>query len=129
MRKIVARCLILGLLLIVADAVYLMYTGKAGGSHPVSKHYQAEFEIGTLQGWADKFKERLVRVPGLDNAIFVSTTQLYKDPRRFDERGEFLDPWGQPYVIRRDHGQIIITSRELDHYNQLSWFQKLLSCD
>jgi hypothetical protein len=112
---------LLVVLFLVAVDVLIFGTS---GSHPVPKSHAAEFEIGTLQAYADSFKEQLLRVPHLDNATFVSITKLDGKVRRYSDKGEVLDPWGQPHVISRNGDQITITSPGLDQYNKLSPFQK-----
>ena len=129
MIKITARIIVIFYVLALVDGVYLMYTGKAGGSHPVSKHYLAEIQIRGLQTWADAFKGQLLQQSHLDNATFVSITKLDGTVWKYNDKKELLDPWKRPYVIRRDNDQIIITSPGLDQYNKLFWFQKLWSKD
>jgi hypothetical protein len=72
----------------------------------------------------ESFKTQLQQAPQLDNATFVSITKLDPSVYKRNDKGEVLDPWGQPYVISRSNGQITIASPGLDQYNKLSSFQK-----
>jgi len=82
-----------------------------------------------LQEDADNSREIFLQMPQVNNALFVSATKLGGGLWRFNEKRELLDPWGEPYVIGRNNGRIIITSPGLDRYNKLSSFQKWWSND
>ncbi|HUB66026.1 MAG TPA: hypothetical protein VL981_00915 [Candidatus Methylacidiphilales bacterium] len=60
----------------------------------------------------------------VDNASFVSAAKPKGEIWKYNDKGEVLDPWGQPCVISRNNDQIIIASPGLDRYNKLSSFQK-----
>jgi hypothetical protein len=66
-------------------------------------------------------------MPNVDNASFVSVTKPRGEIWKYNDKGEVLDPWGQPYFIARDNGQITITSFGLDQYNKRFSFQNLWS--
>jgi hypothetical protein len=65
-----------------------------------------------------------LKAPNLNNVLFLSFVQLGGAGWKYNEKGQLLDPWGQPYVISQNNGQIVITSPGLDQYNKLSSFQK-----
>jgi len=120
--------------LIALSIVYGVTVGpsKIGGSHPPPKHHVAEFQIEGLETYyveSNYFQTQLQQAPQMDNATFVAITKLDPSVYKRNQKGEVLDPWGQPYVISRKEGQITITSPGLDHYNKLSSLQKWWSND
>jgi hypothetical protein len=124
--KIILR--VLGVIILVA-VVYGLIVGPSGigGSHPAPKHDKAKLQMEGLQTYyveSDSFKTQLQQTPRLDNATFVSITQLDPSVYKRNDKGEVLDPWGLPYVISRNNGQITITSPGLEQYSKLSSFQK-----
>jgi len=123
------RRILNGLILIFAAGVLFGVIFGKVGSHPVRRHTAAEVQIQMLQEDADNSREIFLQMPQVNNALFVSATKLGGGLWRFNEKRELLDPWGEPYVIGRNNGRIIITSPGLDRYNKLSSFQKWWSND
>jgi hypothetical protein len=119
----IKKILCIGLLLLVIDAVIF----GTSSSHPGPKHDRAKAQIEGLQTYyvdSDSFKAQFQQAPQLDNATFVAITKLDPSVYKRNQKGEVLDPWGQPYIISRNNGQITITSVGLDQYNKLSSLQK-----
>jgi hypothetical protein len=97
--------------------------GKVGSHLPPKPKY-VELQLNLLSTYAKPFKEQLVAATPLDNRTYVSIVKPGGSIWKYNDKGEVLDPWGQPYVITQNNGQIIITSPGLDQYNKLSSFQK-----
>jgi len=93
-------------------------------SHLPPKPVLVKVQLRVLQDYADEFKEPLLKVPSLNAVKFISIVKPEGFAWKYNNKGEVLDPWGQPFVISQNNGQITITSPGLDKYNKLSTFQK-----
>ena len=113
---------------LIVMAIIGSYLG-AGGSHLPAKPDYAQFQLTHLRSVADACKDELLKAPELNNAVFISMAKPGGQLWKYNDKGEVLDPWGQPYVISRNGDQITITSPGLEKYKRLSWFQKWWSSE
>jgi hypothetical protein len=105
-------------LILIASVIF----GKV--SYGLPKSRAAQFEMKSLMDYANNQKELILNISHVDNASFVSAIKPTGTIWKYNEKGEVLDPWGQPYVISKNNDQITITSPGLDQYNKLSSLQK-----
>jgi len=111
-------------LLLPSIALFALLAVYFNNDRLPSKPILAGAQLRLLHNESDTFKKLLLKAPELNNASFVLTVNPEGSGWKYNNKGELLDPWGQPYVISQNNGQIVITSPGLDQYNKLSWFQK-----
>jgi hypothetical protein len=103
------------------------------GSHPWPKSDTARSQIQMLENYANDTRNPFLGISSLDNVSFVSTAKLTRalwvssQMCKYNSKGELLDPWGLPYIVRNDNSHIAITSPGLEQYNKKSSFQKYWS--
>jgi len=113
------------LILIFAACVLLSAFFGKSGSHLPPKSQYVEFQINLLHTYADPFKEQLLKMDSLNNVAFVSTVKPGGSIWKYNDKGELLDPWGQPYIISKENSEISIISPGLERHKRLSWYKKI----